>query len=179
MISIHKATISDATDIVDLARNIYKEHYLHLWHSGGARWYMEAYAYSLEKMTADLMNDNNEYYIAHDNGSKQGYMKINLNEQLTGFETLNALEIERIYLYKKATRKQIGKQLMQTAMDRARELKKDIIFVKVMDSSTDALKFYKKLGYEICGRLQLPMPEFHLMKEEYRGMIILKKNVEK
>ena len=171
--------ISDVTGIVALARNIYKEHYLHLWHNGGARWYTEDYAYSLEKITAELMNNNNEYFIACESGSKQGYMKINLNEQLTGFETLNALEIERIYLYKKATRKQVGKQLMQTAMNRARELKKDIIFLKVMDSSTGALEFYKKLGYEICGRLQLPMPEFHLMKEEYRGMTILKKDVEK
>jgi diamine N-acetyltransferase len=91
---------------------------------------------------------------------------------------LNALEVERIYLYKKAIGKELGKQLMQTAMSRARELKKDIVFLKAMDSGTDALEFYKKLGYEICGRLQLPLPAFHLMKEEYRGMIILKKGVE-
>ena len=107
-------------------------------------------------------------------------MKINLNEQLPlpGFETLNALEVERIYVYKKTAGKGLGKQLMQTAMNKARELKKDIIFLKAMDSGTDALEFYKKLGYEICGRLQLPLPTFHLMKEEYRGMVILKKSVE-
>ena len=105
-------------------------------------------------------------------------MKINLNEQLAGFETLNALEVERIYLYKKATGKQLGKQLMQTAMNRARELKKDVIFLKAMDSGTDTLEFYKKLGYGICGSLQLPLPAFHLMKEKYRGMVILKKSVE-
>jgi ribosomal protein S18 acetylase RimI-like enzyme len=178
MISIHKATISEAAGIVDLARNIYKEYYLHLWHSGGAKWYMEDYAYSLEKIKAELMNNNNEYFIVAEGDAKLGYMKINLNEKLTGFKTLYALEIERIYLYKKATRKQLGKQLMQIAMNRARELKKDIIFLKVMDSSSDAFEFYTKLGYETCGRLQLPLPTFHLMKEEYRGMVIFKKNVE-
>ena len=178
MIKIQRATISDVAIIVDLARNIYKEYYLHLWHNGGAKWYMENYAYSPEKIRAELMNSNNEYFIATENGIEQGYMKINLNEQLAGYETQNALEVERIYLYKKATGKELGKELMQTAMNRARELKKDIIFLKAMDSSTGALEFYKKLGFEICGRLQLPLPAYHLMKEEYRGMVILKKSVE-
>jgi diamine N-acetyltransferase len=178
MINIHKATISEADNIVALARNIYREYYLHLWHSGGAEWYMEEYAYSPDKIKAELLNSNNEYFIATENGREQGYMKINLNEQLAGFEALNALEIERIYVHKKVTGKELGKHLMQTAMNRARELKKDIIFLKAMDSSTDALEFYNKLGFEICGTLQLPLPAFHLMKEEYRGMVILKKSVE-
>ncbi|MEP6951988.1 MAG: GNAT family N-acetyltransferase [Ginsengibacter sp.] len=179
MINIHKATISEAAGIADLARNIYKEYYLYLWHNGGAKWYMEEYAYPLEKIKAEILNSNNEYFIASENGINEGYMKITLNEQLTGFETLNALEIERIYLHKKATGKHLGKKLMQTAMNRARELKKDIIFLKAMDSGSDALEFYKKMGYEICDRMQLPLPTFHLMKEEYRGMVIFKKNVEK
>jgi len=177
MLDIHKATISESALIVDLARNIYKEYYLHLWHCGGAKWYMEGYAYSLEKIKLELKDNNNEYFIASENGSVQGYMKINLDKQLAGFETLDALEVERIYIYKKAAGKGVGKQLMQVAMNKARELKKDIIFLKAMDSGIDAIEFYKKLGYEICGWLQLPLPTFHLMKEEYRGMVILKKSV--
>lgn len=178
MLNIHKATDSETGIIVDLSRNIYKEYYLHLWHTGGADWYMEDYAYSTEKIMRELMDRNIEYFIARENDIELGYLKINLNKKLAGFETLNAIEVERIYLYKNAAGKGFGKQLMQIAMNKARELKKDIIFLKAMDSSTDALKFYKKLGYEICGRLQLPLPTFHLMKEKYRGMVILKKNVD-
>jgi N-acetylglutamate synthase-like GNAT family acetyltransferase len=66
---------------------------------------------------------------------------------------------------------------MHTAINRARELRKDIIFVRAMDSGTDAIEFYKRLGFEMCDRLQLPLPVFHLMKEEYRGMVIFKKSV--
>lgn len=178
MIKIHKATVSEVPAIVNLARDIYKEHYLYLWHSGGAKWYMEDYAYLPGKIEAEIAGNNTEYFIASENGSELGYMRINLNEQLTGFETMNALEIKRIYLYKKATRRQLGTLLMETAMNRARELKKDIVFLKAMDSGLDALEFYKKMGYQICGRVQLPLPTFHLMKEEYRGMLILKKNVD-
>ena len=64
MITIYKATISEADIIVDLARTIYKEYYLYLWHRGGAKWYIEDYAYSPEKIKAELINKNNEYFIA-------------------------------------------------------------------------------------------------------------------
>jgi hypothetical protein len=63
---------------------------------------MEEYAYPLDKIKAELKNNNNEYFIASESGSEQGYLKINLNEQLGGFEGLDALEVERIYVYKKA-----------------------------------------------------------------------------
>jgi len=178
MINIHKASILEADSIVTLARNIYREYYLHLWHSGGANWYMEEYAYAAEKIKAELLNADNEYFIATENGNQQGYIKLKINERLAGFEELKALEVERIYVHKKASGKHFGKELMQTAMNRARELKKDIIFLKTMDSSTGALGFYKKLGFEICGRQHLPLPAFHLMKEEFRGIIILKKSIE-
>jgi len=100
-----------------------------------------------------------------------------LNAQLTGNETQHALEVERIYLLKKIIGNGTGKQFMQMAMDRAKILQKKIIFLKAMDSSIVAIEFYKKLGYRICGSLQLPLPAFSVMKEEYRGMLILKKEV--
>jgi diamine N-acetyltransferase len=86
--------------------------------------------------------------------------------------------VERIYLHKAATGKGIGKKLMQLAQQKAQALKKEVVFLKAMDSSIDAIAFYTKPGYKICGTLQLPLPEFSLIKEGYRGMVILKKTVE-
>ena len=122
------------------------------------------------------MGSNNEYFIATENGSEQGYMKINLNEQLPGFWNAECIR-SRTHLacIKGAAGKGLGKQFMQTAMNKARELKKDIIFLKAMDSSTDALEFYKKLGYEICGSPQLPLPTFHLFERRIHGHGTLKK----
>ena len=79
---------------------------------------------------AELLNANNEYFIATENGNQQGYIKLKINEKLAGFEDLKALEVERIYVHKKASGKHLGTELMQTAMNRARELKKDIVFFK-------------------------------------------------
>ncbi len=177
MTTLIKASPGDAAMLTELARNIYKEHYLHLWHPGGAEWYMETYAYARDTIEKDLDNPEIEYTIAYEDDKASGYMKLLLTSELAGHALVAAMEVERIYLHKNATGKGLGRKFMQLAMERALQLKKDIIFLKAMDSSTDAIAFYKSLGYKTCGSLQLPLPEFSVMKAEYRGMVILKQAV--
>jgi len=177
MIRFRKASPGDALLLTTLAREIYKEHYLHLWYPGGANWYMNEYAYALHKIEHELLDSNVEYYLALENDIPVGYMKLLLNASLPGYESNEALEVERIYLLKAITGKGTGRQLMRMAMEKAKALKKNIIFLKAMDSSAEAIQFYQKLGYSICGTLQLPLPAFSLMKVEYRGMLILKMGV--
>ena len=177
MISFRKASPGDARLLTTLAREIYKEHYLHLWYPGGAQWYMNEYAYAMDKIQHELLDPNVEYYLALENDIPAGYMKLLLNAHLTGYGSNEALEVERIYLLKAISGKGTGRQLMQMAMEKAKALKKNIIFLKAMDSSAEAIQFYQKLGYSICGSLQLPLPAFSLMKEEYRGMLVLKMEV--
>ena len=178
MTTLIKASASDAAMLTELARDIYKEHYLHLWHPGGAEWYMETYAYARDTIEKDLDDPEIEYTIAYEADKASGYMKLLLTSELADYAHLAAMEVERIYLHKNAMGKGLGRQFMRLAMQRAGELQKDIIFLKAMDSSMDAIAFYKSLGYETCGSLQLPLPEFSVMKAEYRGMVILKRDVE-
>ncbi len=177
MITILKATTHDALLITTLARKIYKEHYLHLWLPGGAKWYMEVYAYAGDKIENELRDPHIEYFIAYKDETALGYMKLQLNSSLPGYENSKALEVERIYLLKKMMGKGTGRRFMQIAMEKAKALKKEIIFLKAMDSSIEAIEFYKKLGYHVCGSFQLPMPAFSLMKKACRGMLILKREV--
>ena len=178
MLTIKKASVHDAELLTNLSREIYKEYYLYLWHPGGAQWYMHEYAYAADKIKKDLSDSGIEYFIAFDEAVPAGYMKLVLSAVLPAYESKNAIEVERIYLHQNATGKGAGRQLMQLAMQRAKEMQKEIIFLKAMDSGKDAIAFYKKLGYTICGTMQLPMPTFSLMKEAYRGMLILKRDVE-
>lgn len=167
-----------AEELSALAKNIYRQHYLHLWDIGGADWYMNEYAYPENILQKELEDKNNIYCIAYFKNNAVGYLKIKINETLKGFEQLKALEVERIYIDKTFTGKGIGKHLMQFVFAIAKQHKKDIVFLKAMDTSLDAIAFYRKLGFELCGNFQLPMPTFKLMKEEFRGMVILKKNVD-
>lgn len=146
---------------------------MHLWHEGGAKWYIER-SYHPDVIEKELADPNNLHYIAYDNQKAIAYLKIRLNESLKYFENKNCLEVERIYILNAYKGKGLGKTLMQIADDWALDLNKDIIFLKAMDSSTDSIAFYRKLGYKICGMLTLP---FEQMKEMYRGMVILKKDM--
>lgn len=177
MIEIRTATISDKELIVQNARSIYKEHYLYLWHEGGAKWYLEEYAYKDDLIANELRDSNVEYLIAIEEGEFAGYMKMKLTSQFTDAEFINALEVERIYLFKKAMGRGLGKKLIKLAFERAYELKKEVVFLKAMDSSIEAIDFYKKMGFSVWSEIELPLPAFSLMKDEYRGMLVLIKKV--
>lgn len=148
---------------------------MHLWYEGGAKWYIER-SYAPDVIAKELADPNNLHYIAYDNEKPIAYLKIRLNEILQNFKTKNCLEVERIYILNAYKGIGLGRSLMQISDDLAMDLNKDIVFLKAMDSSTDSIAFYKKLGYETCGTLILP---FEHMKVEYRGMVIMKKDVRK
>jgi ribosomal protein S18 acetylase RimI-like enzyme len=166
--------ISHANELSALAKAIYVEYYLHLWNPGGADWYMHEHAYPPDKLKTELADSNNQHVIVYDEEKAMGYVKLRLNAILPGFEKYNSLEIERIYLHRAIAGKGFGKKLMQLSEEIARNHKKEMIFLKAMDTSIDAISFYQKMGFTKCGTYVLPFPQ---MKEEYRGMVILNKFV--
>jgi hypothetical protein len=66
---------------------------------------------------------------------------------------------------------------MNFVFDIAKSYQKKYIFLKAMDTAQLAMQFYTKMGYELVGAFRLSDTTFHLMKEEYRGMNILKKSI--
>ncbi len=174
IVEIIPVTTAHADELSALAKNIYKEYYLHLWHTGGADWYMNEYAYHPDTLRAELADPDNLHFIVYEEAQLVGYLKIRLTAILPGTEQGNSLEIERIYLHKKAAGKGIGKKMMQLAEKTAVQHHKKIIFLKAMDSSKDSITFYEKMGYVVSGTLTLPFPQ---MKEIFRGMVILQKEL--
>ena len=177
MILIENATIADATLLNDLAIAIYKENYLYLWHERGADWYMHEYAYPKEKLVLELSDPTIGYFLLKVGAEAVGYMKLLFTGKLSGYDTVDAFEIERIYLLDKMKGQGLGKMMMEFAENQAIEMGKKILFLKAMDSSKEAIAFYQKMGFEIDSKFSLPMPTFSLMKEEYRGMVLLTKKV--
>jgi ribosomal protein S18 acetylase RimI-like enzyme len=148
----------------------YSDHYLHLWYDNG-EWYIEK-SFSIKNLLRELEDENGRFFIIYENDEAVGFLKLNIDAPLAGNENLNGLELERIYLTKKASGKGIGKAVLDFVFQISKEQNKDLVWLKVMDSSTDAIKFYKNNGFEICGTYHLDFPE---MKEEFRGMYIMRK----
>jgi diamine N-acetyltransferase len=75
-------------------------------------------------------------------------------------------------LQKQQAGKGVGRLVLDFVFEIAKEKNKDLVWLKVMDSSTDAIRFYKNNGFDICAIHHLSFPQ---MKEQFRGMYIMRK----
>jgi len=177
LVDIKKIDRTSAEVLSTLAKSIYVHHYAHLWLAGGMDWYMNEYAYPISKITNEIENKNCLHYIAYVNNEPVGYLKINIDAAIKDGDKKEGIELERIYIDATAVNKGLGTYLMKFVFDIAKSYQKKYIFLKAMDTAQLAMQFYTKMGYELVGAFRLSDTTFHLMKEEYRGMNILKKSI--
>lgn len=171
-IELKSLSESDAELLSAVALKAYCDHYLHLWYDGG-EWYKEK-SFASEHLAKELADKNAMFFLVRHGGIDAGFLKLNVDAALNEFSKKEALELERIYLNAASAGHGIGSFLLAYTFEFARSGKKKIVWLKVMDSSTEAIRFYKKHGFEICGTHHLEFPQ---MKEEFRGMFIMKKNL--
>jgi len=167
-IKIRRIGAANVALLSDVAVRAYSDHYLHLWYDKG-EWYIDK-SFSVKNLLRELEDENARFSIIYCNEEAVGFLKLNIDAPLQDEE--NALELERIYLTKAASGKGIGKFVLDFVFQIAKEQNKNLVWLKVMDSSTDAISFYKNNGFEICGTHHLDFPE---MKEEFRGMYVMRK----
>ena len=162
---------NDAERISNVAIRAYKDFYLHFWFDNGD-WYINR-SFSPEVISEELKDPNAAFFLLKIQGELIGFLKLNIDQPLDGEKELQCIELERIYLLKKVTGKGFGHEAMEFCFEFAREKNKQVIWLKAMDTS-DAMEFYKRMGFIICGELRL---DFELMNPELRGMKILMKRI--
>jgi ribosomal protein S18 acetylase RimI-like enzyme len=170
---IQQLEARDAYFLSEVARSAYADHYLDLWYDQGD-WYMQA-SFSPETLAVELSDPNTLFYLARYSGLPVGFLKLNIDASLKGYEHQRGLELERIYLNKQATGKGIGSALVDLAVRIAKEKDKEMIWLKAMDTSYGPIAFYKKMGFRISGTYRL---KHSLMKEELRGMVIMTRELD-
>ena len=167
-IEIKRIGVEDIALLSDVAVRAYCDHYKYLWYDEG-KWYSKK-SFSAENLLHELEDENTSFFIIYFNKVAIGFLKLNIDAPLE--ETTDALELERIYLTKSVTGKGIGKFVFDFVIEIAKQQNKNLIWLKVMDSSTNAIAFYKKIGFEICGDTRL---DFETMKPDFRGMHVMKR----
>lgn len=107
--------------------------------------------FSPEKLRNELSNEHSTFYIVYNREEPAAYMKVNFEEAHTekGYE--NSLEVQRIYVMKQYKGQKIGRSLMEKAVELGKCARLDYIWLGVWEKNTDALSFYKKLGFEKTG----------------------------
>lgn len=105
------------------------------------------HAFSREQLTAELSDENSEFYFAVLGDDVIGYLKINTGESQTEIKDENSLEIERIYVLKKYHGKRIGQLLFEKAIEISIQKAVDFIWLGVWEKNPRAIRFYKKNGF--------------------------------
>jgi len=171
LLKIQACTVADADKISDIAIKSYKDYYLYLWNDDGS-WYINR-SFQPETLKEEIKNPNARFYSLNAGAETIGFMKLNLQQPLTGTPHKNAMELERIYIVKAFAGKGYGRQAVEFCVQLAKDMNKDIVWLKSMDSSA-AISFYERLGFEECGTFTL---DYKLMKPTFRGMKIFMKKL--
>jgi GNAT superfamily N-acetyltransferase len=176
-IKVRKVGLSDLKALQRIGIDSYVPHYPHLWKPNGIEWYLER-CFGDEFLQKELINPNVEYYIVESDAEAIGMMKLILKKPLPGSDIENTLYLEKIYFIKEWTGKGVGRKLIDLALSRAAELNRECIWLMAMDTSAKPIAAYEKSGFKLHCYTRLG-DEFELLKEELRGMAVMKRCLEK
>ncbi|MBK6565925.1 MAG: GNAT family N-acetyltransferase [Saprospiraceae bacterium] len=103
--------------------------------------------FSEGKLTAELNDNNAEFYFAIWKDEVIGYLKVNFGESQTELKDDRALEIERIYVLKEFHGKRVGQMLFNKAIEIAKQKRVDYVWLGVWEENPRAINFYRKNGF--------------------------------
>ncbi|WP_256009720.1 GNAT family N-acetyltransferase [Desertivirga xinjiangensis] len=137
-------------DDIDTLQSIGRQTFSETFSAGNAEANMKEYleeSFSLERLIAELSNQNSEFYFAELNNNVIGYLKLNSGQAQTELKEHNALEIERIYVLNEFHGKNVGQLLFEKALQAARLISADYVWLGVWEKNVRAVSFYKKNGF--------------------------------
>ena len=102
---------------------------------------------SADKLRTELSNDQSAFFLVEADTNVIGYLKINQGSAQTENKYEHALEIERIYVLHSYHGKGIGKMMLDFAMESARSMKADVVWLGVWEHNLRAISFYRKHGF--------------------------------
>lgn len=145
-IDIKKVTLNN----IDQLQHISRQTFYETFSAGNSEQNMTKYlneGFSIEKLTAELSDNNSEFYFAVLDNNVIGYLKLNFGQSQTELQDEKALEIERIYVLKEFHGKKVGQLLYDKAIQIARQKNADYVWLGVWEENPRAINFYKKNGF--------------------------------
>jgi ribosomal protein S18 acetylase RimI-like enzyme len=137
-------------DNLDQLQKIGRQTFFETFSAGNTEENMAKYlneGFSIEKLTAELSDQNAEFYFALLNENVIGYLKLNFGSSQTELKDEKALEIERIYVLKAFHGKNVGQLLYNKAIQIASQKNATYVWLGVWEENPRAIRFYKKNGF--------------------------------
>ena len=150
MNSIHPATPTDLDTLVRMSRKIFHDSFAYLNTPENMQEYMDR-AFNPQQLLSELKNPMSEFYFIRADDDIAGFIKLNRGPAQSDIHDDTSLEIERIYVDKQFQGHGLGAKLIAKAKERALALELNAIWLGVWEKNPDAIRFYKRHGFEIVG----------------------------
>jgi diamine N-acetyltransferase len=147
---IRYATSDDAELIADISRRTFHETFGYVNTKENMDKFMNE-QFNREKLIKEVTEPGNTFFLAFDDDTPVGYVRMREGKKFPEFESKDSIEIARIYSVNSYLGTGVGEQLMRQCVFIAKELKKEIIWLGVWEKNPRAIAFYTKWGFEKFG----------------------------
>ena len=146
-INIKRATPEDALLIAHLSKVTFEDTFRGTCTDEDLQGFVDN-AFSFANTIEELSDENDFYFIAYNNNSAVGYMRLKENYiEYPAIKKYKALELKRLYVLKEYHSKKIGAALMTYALGFATENKYEVLWLGVWEHNEKAKSFYTKWGF--------------------------------
>lgn len=122
-----------------------------------------------EALTEQLTNPDSLFYLMFDNENLVGYLKLNKAKAQNKTYDEDNVEIERIYVLNEFQHQGFGQQMLDKAIEIAKQLDKGSLWLAVWEKNNGAISFYYKNHFK-----QVETITFVLGKTPFTGLVMKK-----
>ncbi|MGJ8743073.1 GNAT family N-acetyltransferase [Polaribacter sp.] len=170
MITIKRATLSDAIHIALLGRITYTES--HGEYIENKKYLLDYYNthYAVDQIRKEINDKNNLFWIVFSDELPIGFAKLSLHTNYPKLENHNSCKLQRLYILNDFIALKIGSQLQEIILKTATELKCTTIWLTAYYKNTKGIHFYKKYGFKEIGNI-----DFFVGEKNYENLVFAKK----
>ncbi|MEO8413769.1 MAG: GNAT family N-acetyltransferase [Ginsengibacter sp.] len=158
--------LSDLATLHKICCEAYSQNFHDHWDDGGLANYMNK-VFGIETLRKELSDKKIQYYVAFLHHEPVAFMKLNLFSNLPHLDAKTGMELDKVYILPPFKGMKIGRLLLNVAFDMAKRNKKEILWLSVIDTNREAIRFYKKMGLQFHSKTELDYPKF---KQDLKGM---------
>lgn len=123
--------------------------------------YVES-AFTKKKIEEELQNQDSDFYFIYVEQELAGYFKLNRAKAQTDVNDAKSIELERIYVLKAYQGKQIGRWMLDKAIEISKEQNGiQYLWLGVWERNTKAIRFYERNGFS-----KFDQHSFYIGKDE-------------
>ncbi|GJM29611.1 MAG: N-acetyltransferase [Cyclobacteriaceae bacterium] len=147
---IKVACTKDSAALSRLGKETFEETYASYNNQASFKKYIKA-SFSKDATLKQLEDAGNFFLLAQLNKKSIGYAKLRENNKPFHDKTINAVELERIYVLKDYQGEGVGKNLLEDCLAFAKLRKYPVMWLGVWEQNLSALKFYQRQGFVVFG----------------------------